>query len=160
MTVRQRVASLLPVPDSVVLGDPGDSAPLVVTAADSGGSAAEASAPRLAQSGLDVLVLEPADVGGECPFTACIPSKALLTPARALYEATQSQGVSSPEIDPAEVFKLRDRVTSGGSDAQHVASLEAAGVLLSRSHGRISGPGKVELIEEDRTVHARRAGLT
>lgn len=122
-----------------------------------GGSAAEAAAPRLAEAGLQILVLEPGDVGGECPFTACIPSKALLTPARAVYEAAQSQGVSAPEIDAAAVFRLRDRVTSGGSDAGHVASLEAAGVHLSRSHGRISGPRVVELIEEGRAVHARRA---
>ena len=39
-----------------------------------GGSATEASAPALARAGLDVLVLEPEDVGGECPFTACIRS--------------------------------------------------------------------------------------
>lgn len=122
-----------------------------------GGSATEAAAPRLAEAGWEVLVLEPGDVGGECPFTACIPSKALLTPARAVYEAAESQGVSMPEIDAAEVFRLRDRVTSGGSDAGHAASLEAAGVRLSRSHGRITGPGSVELIEESRTVHARRA---
>jgi dihydrolipoamide dehydrogenase len=122
-----------------------------------GGSAAEASAPRLTEAGLEVLVLEPGDVGGECPFTACIPSKALLTPARALYEAAQSQGVSLPQVDAARVLELRDRVTSGGSDAGHVASLEAAGVHLSRSHGRISGTRAVELIEEGRTVHARRA---
>jgi dihydrolipoamide dehydrogenase len=122
-----------------------------------GGSATEASAPRLAEAGLEVLVLEPGDVGGECPFTACIPSKALLTPARAVYEAAQSQGVSVPDVDPADVFRLRDRVTSGGSDAEHVASLEAAGVQLSRSHGRIVGPRIVELIEEERTVRARRA---
>lgn len=122
-----------------------------------GGSAAEASAPNLARAGLDVLVLEPGDVGGECPFTACIPSKALLTPAIALYEANQSQGVSTPEIDPSEVFRLRDRVTAGGSDSEHVASLKAAGVHLSRSHGRIVGERSVELIEEERIVEARRA---
>ena len=104
-----------------------------------------------------MLVLEPGDVGGECPFTACIRSKALLTPAIALYEAIQSHGVSTPEIDPTEVFRLRDRVTAGGSDAEHVASLKAAGVHLSRSHGRIVGERRVELIEEERTVEARRA---
>ncbi len=122
-----------------------------------GGSATEASAPRLAEAGLEVLVLEPGDVGGECPFTACIPSKALLTPARAIHEAVESQGVSRPEVDARAVFDLRDRVTSGGSDAEHVASLHAAGVRLSRSHGRVSGPRRVELIEEGRTVRARRA---
>ncbi len=122
-----------------------------------GGSATEASAPQLAEAGLEVLVLEPGDVGGECPFTACIPSKALLTPARAVYEAAQSQGVSIPEIDADEVFRLRDRVTSGGSDVEHVASLVAAGVHLSRSHGRVVGSRTVELIEEGRIVRARRA---
>ena len=122
-----------------------------------GGSAAEASAPRLAEAGLDVLIAEPADVGGECPFTACIPSKALLTPAMALHLAAESPGVSIPTVDVGEVLRLRDRVTSGGSDAEHIASLEASGVHLSRSHGRIAGPHLVELVEERRTVRARRA---
>ncbi len=122
-----------------------------------GGSAAEASAPRLAEAGMQVLILEPGDVGGECPFTACIPSKALLTPAKAMHLAAQSQGVSTPDVDAVEVFRLRDRVTAGGSDAEHVASLADAGVRLSRSHGRITGERTVELVEESRTVEARLA---
>jgi dihydrolipoamide dehydrogenase len=122
-----------------------------------GGSATEASAPKLAGAGLSVLVVEAEDVGGECPFTACIPSKALLTPAQAIYLAGESPGVSLPEIDVDAVLRLRDRVTLGGSDADHAASLEAAGVHLARCHGRIVGERVVELVEEHRTVEARRA---
>lgn len=122
-----------------------------------GGSATEASAPALARAGLDVLVLEPEDVGGECPFTACIPSKALLTPAKALYLADQGSGLSPVGVDVDAVLRHRDVVTAGGSDAEHAASLEAAGVRLSRSHGRLVGERTVELIEEGRIVSAERA---
>ena len=122
-----------------------------------GGSATEASAPALARAGLDVLVLEPEDVGGECPFTACIPSKALLTPAKAMYLADEGSGISPVVVDVAAVLRHRDVVTAGGSDAEHVADLEAAGVRLARSHGRLVGERTVELIEEGRTVSAERA---
>jgi dihydrolipoamide dehydrogenase len=122
-----------------------------------GGSAAEASAPKLAEAGLEVLVIEAEDVGGECPFTACIPSKALLTPAQAVHLAMESPGVSRPEVDVDAILSLRDRVTVGGSDAEHAASLEAAGVHLARCHGRIVGERAVELVEVGRTVRARRA---
>lgn len=122
-----------------------------------GGSAAEASAPRLARAGHDVLVLEPEDVGGECPFTACVPSKALLTPAKVLYLAGEGPGISSPEVDVSAILGHRDAVTAGGSDAEHAASLESSGVRLSRSHGRLVDVRAVELIEEGRTVTAERA---
>ncbi len=120
------------------------------------GSATEASAPKLAEAGLEVLVIEAEDVGGECPFTACIPSKALLTPAQAVHLALESPGVSRPKIDADAVLALRDRVTLGGSDAEHAASLEAAGVHLARCHGRIVGERIVELVELGRRVEALR----
>ncbi len=122
-----------------------------------GGSATEASAPKLAEAGLDVLVVEAEDVGGECPFTACIPSKALLTPAQAIHLAMESPGVSRPDVDVDAVLRLRDRVTLGGSDTEHAESLEAAGVHLARCHGRIAGERMVELVELDHRVAARRA---
>src|SRR3546814_12458747 len=42
------------------------------------GSAGEALAGELGRRGLHVVGFEPGLVGGECPFTACMPSKSLL----------------------------------------------------------------------------------
>ncbi len=115
------------------------------------------AAAALGDAGWSVLVAEPDHVGGECPFTACIPSKALLTPVHVRRLAAQTPGVTVPDVDPAAVLALRDRVTEGGSDEGHAEDLRSDRVELSRSHGRIVGERAVELVEDGRTVMARRA---
>lgn len=121
------------------------------------GSAGETAAVALADEGWSVLVAEPDLVGGECPFTACVPSKALLTPVHPRRLAAETAGMQAPEVDPGSVFRLRDRVTEGGSDAAHADSLTAKGIHIARSRARIVSKKLVELVEEDRRVEASRA---
>lgn len=121
------------------------------------GSAGEVAAAALDDAGWSVLVAEPDHVGGECPFTACIPSKALLTPVHPRRLARETAGVTVPDVEPSAVLALRDRVVEGGSDASHAEDLTSERVELSRAHGRIAGNRTVELLEERRTVVARRA---
>ena len=57
------------------------------------GPAGEVAAGRLADGGLDVALVEPELVGGECSYWACMPSKALLRPAELLGEVERVPGL-------------------------------------------------------------------
>ncbi|NBX49977.1 NAD(P)/FAD-dependent oxidoreductase [bacterium] len=50
-----------------------------------GGSAGIAAAERAAEAGVSVCLIEEAQLGGECSFSACTPTKALLHAARLYY---------------------------------------------------------------------------
>lgn len=93
-----------------------------------GGSGGEAVARGLAERGKSVALVESALVGGECPYLACMPSKALLRAAAA--------GRSWPVA-----VKLRDEAADHRDDTNTVKELRAAGVDVVRAHGTIVGPG-------------------
>ncbi len=96
-----------------------------------GGSAGEAVARGLAERGRSVAVVEPGLVGGECPYLACMPSKAMLKAA--------AHGRSW-----ADAVRFRDEVADHRDDTETAASLEKAGVTLIRARGSLAGPGRVE----------------
>jgi dihydrolipoamide dehydrogenase len=96
-----------------------------------GGSAGEAVARGLASRGRSVAVLEPGLVGGECPYLACMPSKAMLHAA--------ARGRSW-----ADAITFRDEVAEDRDDAETAASLEKAGITLIRARGSLAGPGRLQ----------------
>jgi pyruvate/2-oxoglutarate dehydrogenase complex dihydrolipoamide dehydrogenase (E3) component len=100
-------------------------------------------ARRLAKAGRRVAVVEDELVGGECPFWACIPSKALLRPAEARGEAVHVAGLGRPPLDWAEVARYRDYMVSGHDDTKKTKSLTDAGIEVVRGRGRVDGPGRV-----------------
>ena len=57
------------------------------------GPAGEVCAGRLGEAGLEVAIVEPHLIGGECSFYACMPSKALLRPGELLAEVRRIPGV-------------------------------------------------------------------
>lgn len=57
------------------------------------GPAGEVAAGMLAEGGLDVVLVEPHLVGGECSYYGCMPSKALLRPAELVAETQRVPGV-------------------------------------------------------------------
>ena len=96
-----------------------------------GGSAGEAVARGLAGRGRSVAVVEPGLVGGECPYLACMPSKAMLHAA--------ARGISW-----ADAIAFRDEIAEHRDDAETAASLEKAGVTLIRERGSLTGPGRLQ----------------
>jgi len=93
-----------------------------------GGSAGEAVARGLARRDRSVAVVEQGLVGGECPYVACMPSKAMLRAAadgRAWRDA----------------IAFRDDVAEHRDDSKTVQSLDDAGVDVVRGRGVLTGPG-------------------
>ena len=97
-----------------------------------GGSAGEAVARGLAGRGRSVAVVEPGLVGGECPYLACMPSKAMLVAA--------SEGRSW-----ADAVRFRDDIAEHRDDTETAANLEKAGIVLVRARGALAGPGRLEV---------------
>jgi pyruvate/2-oxoglutarate dehydrogenase complex dihydrolipoamide dehydrogenase (E3) component len=104
--------------------------------------------------GRAVAVVEAGRVGGECPFVACMPSKALLRSAhsrRLSAEAHRYGAVAEPLAlgDAARAFAeavaRRDRVSDGRDASANAADLASTGATLYRGLGRIVGPGVVKI---------------
>lgn len=117
------------------------------------GSAGEWVAEAAGDAGRSVALVEARRVGGECPYVACIPSKAMLRSAQARDEArhlAELGGASVPlKLDgdvPAyrAAAARRDKLSSDRDDTEAARGIERRGVTLVRGTGRISGPGRVE----------------
>jgi pyruvate/2-oxoglutarate dehydrogenase complex dihydrolipoamide dehydrogenase (E3) component len=117
-----------------------------------GGSAGEAVSRRLAAAGSTVALVESGLVGGECPYLACVPSKALLRSAtlrRDLARTVELGATGGPvdagPADPAwaRAVARRNELALQRDDSETVAGLTGAGVAVLRARGRIDGPGRL-----------------
>jgi dihydrolipoamide dehydrogenase len=95
-----------------------------------GGSAGEAVARGLAEQGRTVALVESFLVGGECPYLACMPSKALLRAA-------------AQPLPWAEAVGFRDEIAEHRDDSETARSLADAGVAVVRGRGSVTRPGVV-----------------
>jgi dihydrolipoamide dehydrogenase len=124
---------------------------VVVLGAGSGG---EVVASELAGAGVTVAVVERELVGGECPYLACVPSKALLLAARRRRGLDTGSGPDRAAY--AEAVRMRDRAAENRDDADAAKQLEADGVTLLRGDGSVERPGVVAVTGADGRV--RRVG--
>ena len=95
-----------------------------------GGSAGEAVARGLRERERSVALVEHWLVGGECPYLACMPSKAMLRAA--------ANGCTWEEA-----IRFRDDVADHRDDSGTERSLREAGVDVVRGRGAITSPGVV-----------------
>ncbi|MEO7981739.1 MAG: FAD-dependent oxidoreductase, partial [Sporichthyaceae bacterium] len=108
-------------------------AEVVVVGAGSGG---QPVAEALAAEGVDVVVVEAFRVGGECPYVACIPSKALLVSA--------AEGVGWDEA-----VRRRDEAAEHRNDTSTAASMVDGGVRLLRGTATVTAPGVLTVVGPD-----------
>jgi pyruvate/2-oxoglutarate dehydrogenase complex dihydrolipoamide dehydrogenase (E3) component len=123
------------------------------------GPGGEEVAGRLAQAGLDVVGIEQGLVGGECPYWGCIPSKMMLRAASLLAEARRIPGMAGtasvhPDWSPV-ARRIREEATDDWDDRVAVERFEGKGGRFVRGHGRLTGPGVVEV--DGSRIEARKA---
>src|SRR5438477_2289827 len=126
------------------------------------GSAGMVSAEFAAALGLDVAAVERGRVGGDCLWTGCVPSKALLASARAahLMRHADRYGLppADPDIDTAAVWKrirkVQEDVAATDDDPGRYRDL---GVDMVQGAARLIGPRTVRVSapDGDRDLHAR-----
>jgi pyruvate/2-oxoglutarate dehydrogenase complex dihydrolipoamide dehydrogenase (E3) component len=111
------------------------------------GTCGEDLSLRLLGAGLDVVGIEVALVGGECPYWACLPSKMMIRAASLLQEARRIDGMSgraqvTPDWAPVAA-RVREEATGGWDDAVAVKRFHERGGRLVHGYGRLTGPRTV-----------------
>ena len=97
-------------------------------------------AAQTAAGGLSAVVVEEELFGGDCPFWACIPSKALLRPAEALESARMVTGAKEliakePVVDARAAFERRDKFVRKWNDQFLVDLSLSQGFRFSEEEG-------------------------
>ncbi|CAM3527569.1 dihydrolipoyl dehydrogenase family protein [Deinococcus frigens] len=133
-------------------------ADVAVIGAGSGGLTAALMA---ASSGQCVILIERERTGGECTFTGCIPSKALLAMARKVHAARQSAALGlqvSGEPDWTTIQAELHRVIDSFRDVDSPESIEARGVTVVGGQAAFVSPHVLEVTRDSqsRTVMAER----
>lgn len=118
-----------------------------------GGPGGYMAAIRLGQLGQKAVLVERADLGGECLNRGCIPSKALIHASR-LFHALSSEGpelgvrVEGARFDMAQAQSWKRAVVA--KERQGVQTLlKAAGVTVLTGAARLTGPNSAELRAPD-----------
>ncbi|MFT6061029.1 MAG: pyruvate/2-oxoglutarate dehydrogenase complex dihydrolipoamide dehydrogenase (E3) component [Paracoccaceae bacterium] len=118
---------------------------LLVIGAGSGGLSAAAGAVRL---GASVVLVEGAEMGGDCLNTGCVPSKALLAAGKAAYAmgAGARFGVTpvAAQIDFAAAKAHVNAVIADIAPHDSQDRFEGMGVEVIRAWAHFTGPGSVE----------------
>ena len=120
---------------------------LVIVGMGSGGMVA---AEFAAAMGLRVAVAEKGRVGGDCLWTGCVPSKALLASAKVAHHLRTADQwglpASDPEIDTALVWKrIRAVQQEIAATDDSPERFRGEGVEIVEGAGRLTGPHTVEV---------------
>ena len=118
------------------------------------GWASRPAAERVVKAGLTALIIDNELVGGDCPFWACVPSKALLRPSEALDAANAVGGARerliNHKVDTQAVFARRNEFTREWDDTKLlVPATLATGTDLLRGKAKLVGVRKVSITSNE-----------
>ncbi len=125
------------------------------------GSGGMVGAEFAATIGLRVAVIERGRVGGDCLWTGCVPSKALLASAKAAHTMKVADKYGLPSVDPVEIDtslvwkRIRSIQQDLAASDDDPERFRAMGIEIIAGQARIAGPNTVELVGQDRTLEAR-----
>jgi pyruvate/2-oxoglutarate dehydrogenase complex dihydrolipoamide dehydrogenase (E3) component len=131
---------------------------LVIVGMGSGGMV---GAEFAATIGLRVAVIEKGRVGGDCLWTGCVPSKALLASAKAAHTMRVADKYGLPSVDPVDIDtslvwnRIRAIQAELAATDDDPERFKAMGIEVIAGQARIAGPNTVELIGQDRTLETR-----
>ncbi len=110
-----------------------------------GGSAGLVGARTAASFGASVLLVERDRTGGDCLWTGCVPSKALLAAAAAVADARAADRlgvhIADVRVDVAGVLAHVRAAIAAIEPVDSAAALNAAGVRVAHGCARFTGPG-------------------
>jgi pyruvate/2-oxoglutarate dehydrogenase complex dihydrolipoamide dehydrogenase (E3) component len=132
---------------------------VVIVGMGSGGMVAAEFAATL---DLRVAVVERHRIGGDCLWTGCVPSKALIASAKAAHHVRHAHrfgiGAGEPVIDTAEVWKriraVQQQVASTDDDPDRFRAL---GVEIVLGDATVTGPHEVTVRGADGVARALEA---
>ncbi len=120
------------------------------------GSGAEAIWGSLGER--TVAVVEAGRVGGECPYVACVPSKAMLRSAQVrrlagrahlLGATAEPLALGDPRMAYAAAVRRRDEASDYRDDRGSAGELEKSGAVLWRGRGQVVAPGRLRVTDGD-----------
>ena len=119
---------------------------LIIIGAGSAGLVAARFARGL---GLSVLLVERSRVGGDCTWTGCVPSKALLKAAGVAHSMRTADRFGLPAVAPGVDLKVvLERIRSviqGIYDAESPDALASEGIDVKIGEARFTGPSTVDV---------------
>ena len=118
---------------------------LCIIGAGSGGLSLAAGA---AQMGADCVLVEGAEMGGDCLNTGCVPSKALLAAAKMAQSRREGAGLGVMAVDPvvnfAAVQAHVQRVIAQIAPVDSQERFEGLGVRVIRAWGAFVSPNELQ----------------
>lgn len=123
-----------------------------------GGSAGLTGARFAARLGARVALIEKDRIGGDCTWTGCVPSKALLRAAKAAHNVREAGkfGIDAPAlcVDMARVRAHVMGAVAAVYEGERPEVLREEGIDVVLESARFTGPRTIEA--GDRTLSARR----
>jgi len=126
-----------------------------------GGTAGLVAAKTAAGFGATVLLIERDRIGGDCLWTGCVPSKALLAAAHAARQARKARrfgiDAAAVTVDFAAVMATVRHAIATIEPTDSPGAMRAAGVAAAHGQARFTGPDTVTV--DGATVRFRQAVL-